>query len=91
MGFRWPEEPPDGRPVIVMGSPFASESERLAYEYAVEENPRGRNEGVLAYITRIAETVEQRKLPPPGRPFPKAKPVRLPYREQEDEAMVVPR
>lgn len=37
-GYREPEEPPDGRPVIVRGKFWASASEQLHYEDTVHMN-----------------------------------------------------
>jgi len=79
MGYRWPEEPPDGRPVINRRPFWTDESERLTYEHAVETNPRRPGERPLVYIQRIATLVESRlrpqvpkaKLPPPAKPMPK--------------------
>jgi hypothetical protein len=54
MGFRWPEERPDGRPVIAAKPFWESESEELTYELAVRNNPRRPDEVPWAYIARIA-------------------------------------
>lgn len=52
--WRWPEEPPDGRPVIDQRPFWKSESERLTFEHAAETNPRRPGEGPGTYIARLA-------------------------------------
>ena len=55
--YRQPDEPEDGRPVLV-GSPFWQDaSERLMYEDAVQQNPKREDEGALAYAERVSGVV----------------------------------
>lgn len=54
MGWRWPEEVPDGRPVIDVRPFWTNESERLTYEHAAETHPRRPGEGPISYIQRLA-------------------------------------
>lgn len=79
-GYREPEEPPDGRPVLVRGKFWASASEQLQYEYTVHAHPRQGGEGVMGYIARIAEIVAKHPLPAPAKDMP-----RLPYKDSPDE------
>jgi len=44
--------------------------EHAEYLQAVRANPKGANEGAMAYIVRIAETVEKGRLAPAGKPMP---------------------
>lgn len=60
-GWREPDEPTDSRPLIVRGGAWKDESERLTYEHAMESNPKGADEGPLAYIMRIAGLVQRRR------------------------------
>jgi len=80
-GYREPGEPADGRPVIVRPKFWASESERLQYEYTVQANPRQPDEGPATYIARIAQLVAKHPLPPPVKDMP-----RLPYRDDGEDA-----
>lgn len=57
MGFRYPDEPVDERPVL-RGAPFWHDaSEQCAYEDAVQQNPRREGEGPMAYAARISGIV----------------------------------
>jgi len=78
-GYREAGEPADGRPVIVRGPFWDSESERLQYEFVVHENPRRPGEGVVNYIVRIAELKAKHPLPAALKDMP-----RLPYRDDEE-------
>lgn len=60
LGYREPHEAPDERPVIARSPFWASESERLTYEHAVESWPKKKDEGGGTYIVRIAEKVRGR-------------------------------
>ena len=60
MGFRYPDEPPDGRPVIVLSPAWEDETERMTYEHAVSANPRREDEGAISYIQRISSIVTGR-------------------------------
>jgi hypothetical protein len=62
-GYSEPDEPQDERPVITRRSNYASESERLTYEFAVESNPKQPDESNLAYARRIAEIAQGRVAP----------------------------
>jgi hypothetical protein len=57
LGFRYPEEPVDERPVLVWGRFWTSEAERHTYETAVEKHPRRPTEGALSYAARISAVV----------------------------------
>lgn len=57
MGFRYPAEPRDERPVVLLPALWEDESERIVYEAAVRDNPRKAGEGPLAYIARISAIV----------------------------------
>lgn len=69
-GYREPEEPTDERPPILYGAckcagcrragagTWHDETERMAYQAAVEGNPRRDGEGPMAYSQRVAAAVE---------------------------------
>jgi hypothetical protein len=80
-GYREPGEPGDGRPVIARGKFWATVSEQMHYEHTVQTHPRRSDEGAMSYITRIAEIVARRPLPPPVKDMP-----RLPYRDDSEDA-----
>lgn len=50
---------------------WLDESERLTYEHAVEVNPRGKDEGAITYLARIAALAAGR-LAPAAKPMPAA-------------------
>ena len=52
--FRWPEEPPDGRPMIAADPFWSSDGEQTTYELAVRQNPKRPDELPSVYIARIA-------------------------------------
>jgi len=92
-GWREPDEPSDGRPMIVRGGWWGNESERLTYEHAVESHPRRPDEGHGSYIVRIAETVARRKLAAVAKDFPppeRLSPVEFHNRQVELEAQREP-
>lgn len=85
-GFREPDEPPDGRPVIVRDPYWRDPAEQDAYEHAVRTNPRRPDEGAMTYIARIAAIVEGRlQLPAPkAKQLPPAKPMPPKQRQLTD-------
>jgi hypothetical protein len=60
MGFRWPEEPPDGRPVIAASPFWTSDGEQATYELAVRQHPKRPDEVPSEYIARIAGIAARR-------------------------------
>ncbi len=73
MGFREPDEPEDGRPVIARGACrctacreyldgfWKGRMEQATYEAAVAGSPRREGEGPMAYIRRISEIVTRER------------------------------
>ena len=57
IGFRYPDEPVDERPVIVLAPFWTDASEQCAYEDAVQQHPRKDSEGPMAYAQRISSIV----------------------------------
>jgi hypothetical protein len=57
MGFRYPEEPVDERPVLRWSQFWTNEAERLTYEAAVEKHARKPGEGPMAYAQRLSSIV----------------------------------
>lgn len=66
MGFRWPGEPPDERPMIAVDAcrcKACVEDRKhktvleAVYETAVQSNPRRPDEGPMAYVERISGLV----------------------------------
>ena len=57
MAFRYPDEPLDGRPVLLWSQFWSDESERMAYEQAVNEHPKRGDEGAFSYLARISAIV----------------------------------
>jgi hypothetical protein len=57
MGFRYPEEPADSRPVLRWQQFWADESERVLYEAAVAKHRVKPGEGPMAYAARISAAV----------------------------------
>jgi hypothetical protein len=57
MGYRYPEEPHDDRPVIRWQPFWTSEAEGGLYEAAVAKHARGPAEGPMAYAARISAVV----------------------------------
>lgn len=57
-GFRELTEPRDDRPLLTEPDPFWMDyTEQLAYEAAVEANPKREGEGALTYCQRILDAV----------------------------------
>lgn len=75
MGFRWPEEPPDGRPVIDQRPFWRNRSEQLTYEHAAETHPRRPGEGPGTYIARLASIVAGRLVKSGVRRMPDPEPM----------------
>jgi hypothetical protein len=70
-GFRTHGEPPDGRPLLIEPDAFWEDyTEQLAYEAAVEANPKRDGEGLLTYLERIVAEVKGR-YEKAGQPFPR--------------------
>ena len=58
-GYRHEWEQTDERPLIIYPYPFYSDdTERMAYEAAVEGNPIKADEGAMTYMARISGIVE---------------------------------
>lgn len=71
MGYRWPDEPPDGRPVIDQRPFWEDPSEQEVYEHVAATNPRRPDEGAMSYIARLATLAQSRLTVPKARlPLP---------------------
>jgi hypothetical protein len=63
MGYREPDEPSDGRPVISRRPFWRNESEEAAWVEVVRGNPQKAGEGPGTYIARLAAIAAGRVVP----------------------------